>query len=96
MDRAGQAITFRSVSRAAGVSRSFIYRHKGLRAEIERLRQASLSPHPLPSALRSTERSRLARDEALRAEIDRLAEENRLLRRQAETLLGERRAAAPE
>jgi hypothetical protein len=56
--------------------------------------EAHRSPHrPLPSAVRASNESRQARLDALRAEIARLTEENRWLRQQAETLLGERRAA---
>jgi hypothetical protein len=95
LDRQGQAITIAGVAQAAGVSRSFIYRHQDLRDEIDRLRQAQPvnADDRLPAALRSTDDSRQARIETLRAEIGRLSEENRWLRQQAETLLGERRAA---
>ena len=95
LDRHAQPITIGAVARAANVSRSFLYRHKDLLAEVDRLRQArpTRSGSQLPSALRATEESRHARDETLRAEIRRLNEENRWLRQQAQTLLGERRAA---
>jgi hypothetical protein len=39
MDATGQRITFDAVSRAAGVSRSWLYAQPDLRAEIQRLRQ---------------------------------------------------------
>ena len=39
MDGTGQRITFDAVSRAAGVSRSWLYAQQDLRAEIQRLRQ---------------------------------------------------------
>lgn len=93
LDHDGHDVTVAAVSRAAGVSRSFIYRHHELRAEIDRLRQDRPGADPpLPSKLRASEESLRARTEACRAEIERLSEENRWLRQQAETLLGERRA----
>jgi|ERR1700722_10319368 len=94
LDRQGQAINIQAVAQAAGVSRSFIYRHQELRDEIDRLRPKHFTAEArLPVALRATEDSHQARTETLRAEIVRLTEENRWLRQQAETLLGERRAA---
>jgi hypothetical protein len=95
LDRVGDDITIQAVSKAAGVSRSFLYRQPGLRAEIERLRRNRpvAAGRPLPSAMRATEESRRAQVEAIRVEIERLRQENRWLRQQAETLLGERRAS---
>jgi AraC-like DNA-binding protein len=93
LDHDGHDITIVAISREAGVSRSYIYRHDDLRTEIERLRQHRPTARPLPSRLRATEESQRARAEALRAEIERLTEENRWLRQQAEALLGERRAS---
>ena len=95
LDRDGHDITVGAVARTAGVSRSFLYHHSDLLAEIDRLRQTRTArPAPrLPSALRATDESRQAREDALRAELRRLTDENRWLREQAETLLGERRAA---
>jgi len=94
LDRQGQAINIQAVAQAAGVSRSFLYRHQELRDEIDRLRPQHVTGRGrLPAALRSTDDSHQARTETLRAEIIRLTEENRWLRHQAETLLGERRAA---
>ncbi|MGH8995477.1 MAG: DUF6262 family protein [Acidimicrobiales bacterium] len=95
LDRDGLDITVGAVARTADVSRSFLYRHHDLLAEVDRLRHTrpTRSGPRLPSALRATEESRQARDDALRAEIRRLTDENRWLRDQAEALLGERRAA---
>jgi hypothetical protein len=93
LDHEGHDITVAAVSRAAGVSRSFLYRHADLRAEIERLRPTQPTASRLPSQLRGSPDSTRARAEALRSEIERLTTENRWLRQQAETLLGERRAA---
>jgi chromosome segregation ATPase len=97
LDHDGHDVSIAAVSRAAGVSRSFLYRHHELRAEIDRLRQTRPTANRrLPSKLRASEDSQQARAEALRAEIERLTAENRWLRQQAETLLGERRAAPRE
>jgi hypothetical protein len=95
LDAGGEDITVGAVARAGGVSRSFLYRHDDLIAEIDLLRRTRPggSNNRLPSALRASEESHKARHDALRAELQRLSEENRWLRRQAETLLGERRAA---
>jgi transposase len=50
MDATGQRITFDTVSRAAGVSRSWLYAQQDLRAEIHRLRQRhpATSPPQVP------------------------------------------------
>ncbi|HVA75847.1 MAG TPA: DUF6262 family protein [Acidimicrobiales bacterium] len=97
LDRDGHHVTVAAVSRVAGVSRSFLYRHDDLRTEIAQLRDVpAAADRPLPSRLRAGEDSRHARAEALRSEIARLTDENRWLRQQAETLLGERRAAPPD
>ena len=94
LNRDGHDITVGAVARTAQVSRSFLYRHHDLVAQIHRLRQnrSTRSKPRLPSGPRATNESQHARAEALRAEIERLTEENRWLRQQAETLLGERRA----
>jgi hypothetical protein len=92
LDQAGAPITFGAVAAEAGVSRSWLYRQPGLRAEIERLRPDHKHNQPLlPAALRASEESLRAQRQALQTEIDRLTEENRRLARQAELLLGERR-----
>jgi hypothetical protein len=93
LDHDGHHVTVAAVSRLAGVSRSFIYRHHELRAEIDRLQETRPAADHLPSRLRASEDSQHARADALRAEIARLTDENRWLRQQAETLLGQRRAA---
>jgi hypothetical protein len=92
LDKAGAPITFGAVAAEAGVSRSWLYRQPGLRAEIDRLRPDYRHSRPLlPAALRASEQSLHAQRQALQTEIDRLTEENRRLARQAELLLGERR-----
>jgi len=93
LDRAGEAITFGAVAGEGHVSRSWLYRQPDLRAEIERLRpDPKLSRPLLPAGLRASQESQRAQRQTLQAEIDRLTEENRLLARQAELLLGQRRA----
>jgi Family of unknown function (DUF6262) len=96
MDATGQRITFDAVSRAAGVSRSWLYTQDDLRAEIERLRQR----HPAaPSALAPPQRQRasasslLRRLEAATARIRHLEADNQQLRDALARALGERRAA---
>ena len=42
--KTGQPITFRAVAAAGGVSVDFLYRHPGLRARIERLRDRQPAP----------------------------------------------------
>jgi hypothetical protein len=51
LDHAGTPITFQTVARTAGVSRSWLYAQHDLRGEIERLRDATLrAPSPPVSA----------------------------------------------
>jgi len=96
IDQAGTPVSFQAVAIEAAVSRSWLYRQPALRTEIERLRaEHGHSQFLLPARLRASDESVRARREALEAEIVRLTEENRWLTRQAELLLGERRAAGP-
>ena len=44
LTKAGQPVTFRAVAAAGGVSVDFLYRHPGLRARIERLRDRQPAP----------------------------------------------------
>jgi hypothetical protein len=96
MDAAGQRITFDTVSRAAGVSRSWLYAQDDLRAEIERLRQR----HPTapaarvpPQRQRASDSSLLRRLEAATARIRHLEADNQQLRDALARALGECRAA---
>jgi hypothetical protein len=96
MDEAGTSVSFQAVAAEASVSRSWLYRQPAVRAEIERLRvEHRQHQRVLPARLRASDESHQARRQALEAEIVRLTEENRRLTRQAELLLGERRAAGP-
>jgi hypothetical protein len=56
LDHAGTPVTFETVARAAGVSRSWLYAQSDIRAEIERLRdttQRAPSP-PIPASQRAS------------------------------------------
>jgi Family of unknown function (DUF6262) len=95
MDATGQRITFDSVSRAAGVSRSWLYAQQDLRAEIQRLRQrhpATPPPQVPPQRQRASDTSLLRRLEAATARIRRLETDNQQLRDALARALGERRA----
>jgi hypothetical protein len=94
---AGELVTFDTVARTAGVSRSWLYAQPDLRLEIGRLRahhqqgqeRASSAPS-VPARQRASLRQRL---EAVNAEIRRLRQENQRLREQLAWGLGQRRAA---
>jgi hypothetical protein len=95
MDATGQRITFDSVSRAAGVSRSWLYAQQDLRTEIERLRQrhpATPPPQLPPQRQRASDTSLLRRLEAATARIRHLEADNQQLRDALARALGERRA----
>lgn len=92
LDRSGQPVTFRGLAAAAGVSRAWLYRQPGIRAEVEQLRAAApAAARPLPAAQRGTDHSRQQRIEALLADNARLRAENTRLREHVAALLGERR-----
>ena len=95
MDATGQRITIDAVSRAAGVSRSWLYAQPDLRAEIERFRQRhpATPPRPVPpQRQRASDTSLLRRLEAATARIHRLEADNQQLRDALARALGERRA----
>ena len=95
MDATGQHITFDAVSRAAGVSRSWLYAQPDLRAEIQRLRQrhpATSPPQIPPQRQRASDTSLLRRLEAATARIRQLEADNQQLRDALARALGERRA----
>jgi hypothetical protein len=90
--REGQAINFGSVSRAAGVSRTWLYSQAELRDSIGRLR-SSVLPTPSPEAVyRASASSLRQRLEVAGAEITRLRAENSALRDQLARQLGANRA----
>jgi hypothetical protein len=97
----GDPVTFDTVARTAGVSRSWLYAQPDLRVEIGRLRaqhqegQGRASGAPtIPARQRASDASLRRRMEAVNAEIRRLRAENQQLREQLAWALGERRAAA--
>lgn len=94
LDHAATPVTFDTVARAAGVSRSWLYTQPDIRAEIERVRDATRrapSP-PIPARQRASEAALLARLEATLDRNRTLTEDNQRLRRQLAHALGERRA----
>ncbi|KAK1185848.1 DUF6262 family protein [Streptomyces sp. NBS 14/10] len=95
IDAAGTAITFDTVARPAGVSRSWLYTQPDLRAEIERLRaeRQRASAAPVPARQRASDASLLRRLEAANERNRRLTEENRQLRQHLARALGDLRAA---
>jgi hypothetical protein len=96
LDRAGAPVTFASVARAAGISRSWLYTQRDISSQIRRLRQetnAVRSAGGIPAAQRATDASLRAR---LAAALDRnkqLADENAQLHRQLARALGDQRSA---
>jgi hypothetical protein len=90
--REGGAVNFGAVSRAAGVSRSWLYRQADVRESIGRLR-SSAPPAPLAAAAQRASVSSLRqRLESAKAEISRLRTENSALRDQLARQLGAQRA----
>ena len=93
LDRSGQPVNFTTVAAAAGISRTWLYRHPGIRDLVSRLRTAPSGPATPPTAQRATAESLRARLDTARTEIARLRAENTVLRDQAARHLGEQRAA---
>jgi hypothetical protein len=93
LDRAGNVpITFESVARTAGVSRSWLYTQPDLREEIQRLRVATTTPAPaVPAPDRATAQSLRRRLTILQERIRHLTEENQRLRHQLAVSLGQQR-----
>jgi hypothetical protein len=90
--REGRAVNFGAVSRAAGVSRTWLYGQADLRDRIASLRSAPL-PAPSPEATtRASISSLRQRLESARAEISRLRAENSALLDQLARQLGAQRA----
>ncbi len=94
LERGGDAVSFEAVARHAGVSRAFLYTQPDLRAEIERLRDATRrAPTPaIPASQRASDASLLARLQAANERVRRLTEENDKLRRRLAHALGDQRA----
>jgi len=86
-------VTFESVARHAGVSRSWIYTQTDLKDEIRRLR-AQYRPEPstpVPTGQRASDDSLRRRLEIANQRNRELADENQRLRRQIACALGQNR-----
>jgi regulator of replication initiation timing len=95
LDHTGTAVTFETVARTAGVSRSWLYAQPDLRAEIQRLRalHSTRAAQPaIPTRQRVSDASLRRRLETTAAEIRRLREENQKLRERLAWAHGELRA----
>jgi hypothetical protein len=94
LEQTGASITFETVARAAGVSRSWLYSQTDLRDEIQRLRQATRPTRrpATPIAQRASDASLRHRLEEANARIRQLTEDNQRLRRQLAHALGEQRS----
>jgi hypothetical protein len=94
LDRAGGAINFQAVARAAGVSRQWLYQQPDLRREIEQLRTNSANTAPgVPGGQRATEASLRQRIRSLLDGNHRLRGESDGLRAELALAYGERRDA---
>jgi Family of unknown function (DUF6262) len=94
LDHAGTPITFQTLARAAGVSRSWLYAQHDLHGEIERLRDATQrapSP-PIPTSQRASDASLLQRLANATERNRQLTEDNARLRRQLAHALGDQRS----
>jgi len=93
LDQAGAVLTFESVARHAGVSRSWIYTQADIKDEIHRLRaQNRHQPSaPIPTPQRATDDSLRQRLELANRRNHELADENQRLRRQLAHALGQLR-----
>lgn len=93
LDRTGAALTFESVARHAGVSRSWIYTQTDIKDEIRRLRdQGRHQPTtPIPSSQHASDDSLRQRLELAHRRNRELADENHKLRRQLAHALGQLR-----
>ncbi len=96
MHTEGKPITFDSVAREAGVSRSWLYAQHELRTEIERARARHQPPSPTatpPQRQRASDTSLLRRLETASERIRRLEQDNHELRAALAQALGEHRMA---
>jgi hypothetical protein len=97
MDATDAPITFQTLAREGGVSRSWLYTQHDLRAEIQRLRDRHRPPSPAPlppDRQRASDASLLRRLQAAADRIQRLEDDNRQLREALAAALGQRRNAA--
>jgi hypothetical protein len=95
LEHAGSPVTFESVARVAGVSRSWLYTQPDLKADVQRLREtARQAPaSQVPASQKASDASLLRRLEAANQRNRELAAENQQLRRRLARALGDERAA---
>ena len=94
LDGAGRPVSFDTIAREAGVSRSWLYGQADLRAEIIRLRgDTTAASAALPARQRASDTSLRRRLEVANQRVRQLTEDNRRLREQLAVALGEARAA---
>lgn len=86
MAKAGQEISVSAVARAAGVDRSFLYRHHDLRAQIH---ARSTAPENSPASTTASKQSLLADLANLREQNQRLRKQNTDLAARLSEALGE-------
>jgi hypothetical protein len=97
LDNTGIAITFETVAREAGVSRSWLYSQPDIQAEIRALRARKQPSSPsvslTPQRQRATDASLLRRLEAATERMRQLEDDNRQLRQALTEALGTAREA---
>ncbi|MGH3504098.1 MAG: DUF6262 family protein [Nocardioidaceae bacterium] len=96
LEHAGTSVTFESIARTAGVSRSWLYAQPDIRVEIERLRDSTRQApsSSIPARQRASEASLLRRLTEANQRNRQLAEENARLRRELAHALGDQRTSA--
>ena len=96
LDRAGSPVTFTTVARAAGISRSWLYTQPDIAGQIRRLRDATSQRHPastIPASQQATSASLRSRLTTALQRNKSLTDENDRLRRQLARALGDQRAS---
>ncbi len=98
LDRAGTAVTFGAIAKAAQVSRSWLYTQHDIREEIRKLRASAPPPSKPTAAVPTTQRasaeSLRQRMIVMQERIHHLVEENQRLRNQLAIAIGEQRIGA--
>lgn len=94
MDNTGAVVSFESVAKEAGVSRSWLYTHSELRGEIERLRgrRSATASGLIPERQKISDASLVRRLEAASERIRELQSDNRRLSDALAEALGVNRA----
>lgn len=93
IDGTGGPVSFDTVARQAGVSRSWLYTQPAIRAEIERLRQrrSPAATRPVPERQRISDASLRSRLAEANARVRELQAENQRLRTALAEALGSNR-----